>query len=121
MFRIGTISASVILPGKWKTDREKGIVNKTTYDRSNNCRTVFRILAFTLSQPGALLDGRLNDLLHIARRDGLKRKQGSTILTRVANRFTRLNSLCASKDQIGEIVFFNKIRGFQSCHFPTLA
>ena len=71
----------------------------------------FRILAFTSSQPGAFLDGKL------ARGDGLKHKQGSNVLTGTANRFTRMNSLCASNV---EIVFLSKIRGFQSCHFSHI-
>ena len=58
--------------------------------------------------------------LHIARNDGLKRKQSSTILTRAVDRFTRMNSLCASNV---EIVFLSKIRGFHdhSCHFSHIS
>ena len=98
-----------LLPGKWKTAQRKGIGNKTSYDGSNKRWAIFQNFGiYFIAFLGAFLDGKL------ARGDGLKHKQGSNVLTGTANRFTRINSLCASKV---EIVFLGKIRGFQSCHF----
>ena len=94
--------------GSGKLLKEKELVIRLVMMGAIRGELSFRILAFTSSQPGAFLDGKL------ARGDGLKHKQGSNVLTGTANRFTRINSLCASKV---EIVFLGKIRGFQSCHF----
>ena len=97
--------------GRGKLLKEKELVIRLVMMGAIRGELSFRILAFTSSQPGAFLDGKL------ARGDGLKHKQGSNVLTGTANRFTRMNSLCASNV---EIVFLSKIRGFQSCHFSHI-
>ena len=97
--------------GSGKLLKEKELVIRLVMMGAIRGELSFRILAFTSSQPGAFLDGKL------ARGDGLKHKQGSNVLTGTANRFTRMNSLCASNV---EIVFLSKIRGFQSCHFSHI-
>ena len=97
--------------GSGKLLKEKELVIRLVMMGAIRGELSFRILAFTSSQPGAFLDGKL------ARGDGLKHKQGSNVLTGTANRFTRINSLCASNV---EIVFLGKIRGFQSCHFSHI-
>ena len=107
--RNGTISTYFL--GSGKLLKEKELVIRLVMMGAIRGELSFRILAFTSSQPRALLDGKL------ARGDGLKHKQGSTVLTGTANRFTRMNSLCASNV---EIVFLSKIRGFQSCHFSHI-
>ena len=107
--RNGTISTYFL--GSGKLLKEKELVIRLVMMGAIRGELSFRILAFTSSQPGAFLDGKL------ARGDGLKHKQGSNVLTGTANRFTRINSLCASNV---EIVFLGKIRGFQSCHFSHI-
>ena len=107
--RNGTISTYFL--GSGKLLKEKELVIRLVMMGAIRGELSFRILAFTSSQPGAFLDGKL------ARGDGLKHKQGSNVLTGTANRFTRMNSLCASNV---EIVFLSKIRGFQSCHFSHI-
>ena len=107
--RNGTISTYFL--GSGKLLKEKELVIRLVMMGAIRGELSFRILAFTSSQPGAFLDGKL------ARGDGLKHKQGSNVLTGTANRFTRINSLCASNV---EIVFLSKIRGFQSCHFSHI-
>ena len=97
--------------GSGKLLKEKELVIRLVMMGAIRGELSFRILAFTSSQPGAFLNGKL------ARGDGLKHKQGSNVLTGTANRFTRINSLCASNV---EIVFLGKIRGFQSCHFSHI-
>ena len=108
--RNGTISTYFL--GSGKLLKEKELVIRLVMMGAIRGELSFRILAFTSSQPRALLDGKL------ARGDGLKHKQGSTVLTGTANRFTRMNSLCASNV---EIVFLSKIRGFQSFHFSHVS
>ena len=107
--RNGTISTYFL--GSGKLLKEKELVIRLVMMGAIRGELSFRILAFTSSQPGAFLDGKL------ARGDGLKHKQGSNVLTGTANRFTRINSLCASNV---EIAFLGKIRGFQSCHFSHI-
>ena len=107
--RNGTISTYFL--GSGKLLKEKELVIRLVMMGAIRGELSFRILAFTSSQPGAFLDGKL------ARGDGLKHKQGSNVLTGTANRFTRMNSICASNV---EIVFLSKIRGFQSCHFSHI-
>ena len=108
--RNGTISTYFL--GSGKLLKEKELVIRLVMMGAIRGELSFRILAFTSSQPGAFLDGKL------ARGDGLKHKQGSNVLTGTANRFTRINSLCSSNV---EIVFLSKIRGFQSCHFSHIS
>ena len=104
--RIGTISAFFHSSGK------------TSYDRSNNWWTIFQNFGMYFIATGSFVRRETrNNPLHIARSDGAKRKQGSNILTRAANAFTWMNSLSASNV---EIVFFSKIRGFQSCNFSHI-
>ena len=114
--RNGTISTYFL--GSGKLLKEKELVIRLVMMGAIRGELSFRILAFTSSQPGALLDGKLVIILctsPLVMDWNINKVVLFWLGLRL--RFTRMNSLCASNV---EIVFLSKIRGFQSCHFSHI-